>query len=76
MMLVALGIGESGDKQVLGLRQGATENAQVVTSLLEELQQRGLPEVLQSSLVFGDGAWNVSDLLNFSADIQIPPPPR
>lgn len=41
-MLVALGITASGEKKVLGLRQGATENATVVTALLEELRERGV----------------------------------
>lgn len=41
-MIVALGMTEDGGKRVLGLRQGATENAEVVTSLLEELRDRGL----------------------------------
>jgi transposase-like protein len=41
-MLVALGMTSEGHKVVLGLRQGASENAQVVTSLLEELVERGL----------------------------------
>jgi len=42
MMLVALGISADGRKQVLGVRQGASENAEVVTSLLEELRERGV----------------------------------
>lgn len=54
-MLVALGINPQGHKQVLGLRQGATENAQVVTSLLEELQQRGLDSSRPTLFVL-DGA--------------------
>lgn len=41
-MVVALGITEQGEKRLLGLRQGATENAEVVTSLLEDLRERGL----------------------------------
>ena len=41
-MVVALGITERGDKRILGLRPGATENAEVVTSLLEDLRERGL----------------------------------
>jgi len=41
-MLVTLGITASGEKKVLGLRQGATENATVVTALLEELRERGV----------------------------------
>ena len=42
MLVVALGITTSGEKRLLGLRQGATENATVVTSLLEELRERGV----------------------------------
>lgn len=41
-MIVALGIGCDGTKTVLGLREGATENATVVSSLLGELVERGL----------------------------------
>ncbi len=41
-MVVALGIGCDGRKTVLGLRQGATENATVVKALLGDLQQRGI----------------------------------
>jgi transposase-like protein len=40
--IVALGIMDDGTKRVLGLRQGATENAEVYTALLEDLGQRGL----------------------------------
>ena len=36
-MMVALGIGMDGRKTVLGLREGASENATVVNSLLSEL---------------------------------------
>ena len=41
-MVVALGIGCDGRKTVLGLREGATENATVVGALLEDLAARGL----------------------------------
>jgi transposase-like protein len=41
-MIVALGIGCDGRKTVLGLREGATENAAVVNGLLSELLERGL----------------------------------
>src|SRR5205823_2202849 len=41
-MIVALGINNDGQKTVLGLREGATENAAVVNSLLSELIERGL----------------------------------
>jgi transposase-like protein len=42
LMIAALGIGQDGRKTILGIRQGATENATVVGGLLEELAQRGL----------------------------------
>jgi transposase-like protein len=42
MLIVALGMTEKGEKVVLGLRQGATENAEVVSCLLEELRERGV----------------------------------
>jgi len=41
-MVVALGIGENGRKTILGIRQGATENATVVGELLGDLVERGL----------------------------------
>ena len=40
-MVVALGIGQDGRKTILGLRQGATENATVVGELLGDLTERG-----------------------------------
>jgi putative transposase len=41
-MVAALGIGEDGRKMILGIRQGATENATVVGELLADLMERGL----------------------------------
>jgi putative transposase len=41
-MVAALGIGQDGWKTILGLRQGATENATVVGELLGDLVSRGL----------------------------------
>jgi transposase-like protein len=40
-LIVALGITLQGNKVVLGLRQGATENSTVVRQLLEDLKERG-----------------------------------
>lgn len=45
MLVVALGVKggkDAGEKVILGLRQGATENAQVCTDLLTDLRDRGL----------------------------------
>ena len=54
-MTVALGVLENGTKRVLGLRQGATENAAVCTALLEDLQGRGL-DTSQPTLLVLDGS--------------------
>jgi putative transposase len=43
VMLVALGIDADGKKHVLGVREGATENAAACTALLTSLRDRGLP---------------------------------
>ena len=55
VMVVALGVGEDGTKHVLGLWQGATENAVVVKELLEDLVERGLDQKRHYLLVL-DGA--------------------
>ena len=53
-MVVALGIGQDGRKTILGIRQGATENATVVGELLGELAQRGF-DFTQPRLYVLDG---------------------
>jgi putative transposase len=54
-LIVALGVDEAGDKHVLGLWHGATENSTVVRALLTDLRERGLnPE--GAILVVLDGA--------------------
>ncbi len=69
-VICAVGVDADGDKHVLGLREGATENAVVARALLEDLVGRGLDPtrrrlfVIDGSkalrkaidLVFGDGA--------------------
>lgn len=42
VLLVALGIDADGNKHVLGVREGATENATSCTALLADLRDRGL----------------------------------
>jgi len=55
VVLAAVGVDDRGLKHVLGLREGATENAAAVRALLGELVERGLdPE--RSLLVVIDGA--------------------
>jgi transposase-like protein len=41
-LVAAMGVTTSGHKVILGLWQGATENAEVVRSLLADLQERGV----------------------------------
>jgi transposase-like protein len=41
-VICAVGVDAGGHKHVLGFREGATENAEIATALLEELVQRGL----------------------------------
>lgn len=53
-IVVALGIDKEGRKHVLGLWEGATENASVVKGLLEDLVARGL-ETQGKLLVVIDG---------------------
>jgi transposase-like protein len=43
LLVVALGVDSSGQKRVLGLWAGATENTELCQSLLEDLVRRGLP---------------------------------
>jgi putative transposase len=55
LVLAAVGVDDQGDKHVLGLREGAIENAAACRALLADLIERGLnPE--RSVLVVIDGA--------------------
>ena len=54
VVLIALGIDESGNKHVLGLREGATENAASCTALITNLVERGL-DTTRSLLIVIDG---------------------
>jgi len=53
--VVALGIGKDGRKTILGLRQGASENATVVNELCADLEHRGL-DFQQARLYVLDGS--------------------
>ena len=55
VLVVALGIAEGGEKHVLGVWQGATENTTVVKGLLEDLVDRGL-DLKRRYLVVIDGS--------------------
>jgi transposase-like protein len=55
VLLVALGIDADGKKHVLGVREGATENAAACTALLADLRERGL-RTDRPTLVVIDGS--------------------
>ncbi|MGH6823867.1 MAG: IS256 family transposase [Methylocella sp.] len=55
VVLAAVGVDTDGNKHVLGLREGATENAAAVRALLAELVERGL-DPNHSLLIAIDGA--------------------
>ena len=55
LVLTALGIDERGNKHVLGLYEGATENATVCTGLLNDLVSRGV-STTRALLFVIDGA--------------------
>jgi transposase-like protein len=55
VVLAAVGVDERGHKHVLGLREGATENAAAVKALLADLVERGLDSG-RALLVVIDGA--------------------
>jgi transposase-like protein len=54
-VLIALGIDTDGKKQVLGLREGNTENSRVAKALLRDLVDRGLDQE-RARLFIIDGA--------------------
>ncbi|MCI0351423.1 MAG: IS256 family transposase [Acidobacteriales bacterium] len=54
-LIVALGVDQQGQKHVLGLWQGATENSTLVRELLVDLRERGL-NTEAAILVVVDGA--------------------
>lgn len=67
-MIVAIGIDRFGHKIVLGLRQGATENATVVGGLLGELAERGV-DFNQPRLYVIDGSKAIRRAIsNFAGD--------
>lgn len=55
LIVVALGVDEAGDKHVLGLHEGATENESVCAALIADLVARGL-RADRSTLFVIDGS--------------------
>lgn len=54
-LVAAVGVTERGEKRILALREGATENAAVCTDLLEDLRERGLDTGLRTLFIL-DGS--------------------
>ena len=56
-VLAAIGVDAGGEKHVLGMRQGASENTEVTTALLQDLAERGLdPERRRLFVIDGSKA--------------------
>lgn len=56
-VLTALGVDDQGNKHVLGMREGAGENAAVVKALLEDLVERGIkPGIRRLFIIDGSRA--------------------
>ena len=68
-MIGAMGVDVKGHKHVLGIREGATENATVVTELLQDIVARGL-NAKQKRLFIIDGSKALRAAINavFGAD--------
>ena len=62
VLVIAVGIDRQGKKHILGLWQGATENAQVCKDLLTDMVRRGL-EAGQKYLFVVDGAKALSKVI-------------
>lgn len=71
-IIVALGIDHQGHKHILGLREGATENTQVVKDLLVDLVERGLhPQRRRLFVIDGSKALRSAIDQVFGTDIHV-----
>ena len=73
-VICAMGVDSSGHKHVLGLREGATENAEVAIALLEDLAGRGLDAFTRRLFVI-DGSKALRKAINqvFGDDQPVQP---
>ena len=74
-VLAAIGVDEDGKKHVLGVREGASENAVVTTALLEGLVERGLDQSRRRLFVIDGSREPRGHHLQLRRG-QLPPPPR
>jgi transposase-like protein len=72
LLVVALGLDRDGRKHVLGLWQGATENAEVCKMLLEDMARRGL-DMTRDYLFVLDGSKALRSAVArmFGADVMV-----
>jgi len=76
-VLIALGIDTEGKKQVLGLREGDTENSRVAKALLRDLIDRGLSQekarlfVIDGAKALSSAIWKVFGSLGVVHRCQI-----
>ena len=55
LVVVVMGVRQDGQKEVLGLREGSTENADLCVALLEDLVKRGLDPAVKRLAVIDGG---------------------
>jgi transposase-like protein len=67
-LIVAIGLDASGRKLILGIRQGATENAAVVGELLADLAERGLDFTAPRLYVVDGGKAIRRAITNYAGD--------
>jgi putative transposase len=71
-MIGAIGVDAQGHKHVLGIREGATENATVVTALLEDIVARGVdPQRKMLFVIDGSKLRNVLGYLPKDQQAQV-----
>lgn len=72
LLVVALGIDKVGKKHILGLWQGATENAEVCKNLLEDMARRGLDTTRDYLFVLdGSKALRSAVAKMFGSDVMV-----
>lgn len=72
LLVVALGLDKTGRKHILGLWQGATENAAVCNNLLDDIERRGLDTKRDYLFVLdGSKALRSAVAKKFGADVLV-----
>lgn len=67
-VVIALGVSESGKKQVLGFYQASTENSSSCLALLTDLEKRGMPQSGILFVVDGGSGLNKALEMKYSVD--------